>query len=153
MTTVVVSLDKGMRSIGRNEAGHETVFDSTVKGGEPASAASPVQIMLEAAAACSIMDVAGMLRKRHKNVVGLTVEMRGERRDEEPRIFTSVHMIFRLVSPDATKEELDYCIKLSHEKYCTVSNTIKLAGAEITWESDISLEAAMSDVERAGQPI
>lgn len=153
MTTVVVSLDKGMRSIGRTEAGHETVFDTTVQGCGTASAASPVQIMLEAAAACSIMDVAGMLRKRKKNVVGLTVEASGKRRDEEPRIFTSVHMIFRLVSPDATKEELDYCIQLSHEKYCTVSNTIRLAGAEVTWESVISREAAMSDLDRATQSI
>lgn len=153
MTNVVVTLDEGLRSIGRNDAGQETIFDTSIKGGGLGSAASPVQIMLEAAAACSIMDVAAMLRKRQKNVIGLTVEVSGERRDEDPKIFTSMHMIFRLTSPDATKEELDYCIQLSHDKYCTVSNTIKLAGAVITSESHIVSEPSLSDLERADQSL
>ena len=150
---VVVSLDQGVRSIGINELGHEARFDTSVKGGGFASAPSPVEHMLEAAGACMIMDIVPMLQKRKKNVVGLSVELEGERRDEHPRIFTKVHMTMRLTSPDVTQEELDYCISLSDEKYCTITNTLKLAGAAITYESHVNREHALSDVERANQAL
>jgi putative redox protein len=150
---VVVSLDQAVRSIGTSDAGHETTFDTSVKGGGLASAPSPVQIMLEAAGACMIMDIVPMLQKRRKNVVGLTIELEGTRREEHPRIFTKVHMIVRLTSPDVTREELEHCIKLSEEKYCTVSNTLRLAGAEMTHEIQIVREPAISDLERANQTL
>lgn len=146
---VIVTLDEGVRSLGRNEKGHETMFDTTVKGGGLDSAASPMEIMLEAAGACSIMDVVGMLRKRRRTVIGLTIELSGERRDVDPKIFTKVHMKYHLISPDATKEELDYCIHLSEEKYCSVAATLKLAGATLTWESDIERGESVSHLERA----
>lgn len=146
---VIVTLDKGVRSIGRNELGHETTFDTSVKGGGFHSAPSPVEHMLEAAGACMIMDIVPMLQKRKKNVIGMSVELDGTRRDEHPRVFTRVHMIIRLTSPDATKEELDYCIKLSDETYCSVTNTLKLAGATVTYESQINSEVTLSDIERS----
>ena len=150
---VVVSLDKALRSIGTNEAGQEAFFDTSIKGGGLASAPSPVEHMLEAAGACMIMDIVPMLQKRKKNVVGFTVELEGERREEHPRIFTKVHMIIRLTSPDITQDELDYCISLSDEKYCTITNTLKLAGATVTYESIISREPSLSDIERADQSL
>jgi putative redox protein len=95
------------------------------------------------------MDIVPMLQKRKKNVIGMSVELTGTRRDEHPRIFTSVHMMIRLTSPDATKEELDMCIRLSDETYCTITNTIKLAGATVTYDSQVTSEPALSDIERA----
>jgi putative redox protein len=151
--SVTVSLDQGLRSIGRTEKGHETVFDTSVQGGGMDSAASPVDTLLEAAGACSIMDIVGMLRKRQKNVIGLTVEISGERRTEEPRIFTRLHLRFHLISPDATKEEFDYCIRLSEEKYCSVLATLKLAGANITSESMVDPDASVSHSERASMSL
>jgi putative redox protein len=129
------------------------MFDTSVKGGGSASAPSPVEHLLEAAGACMIMDIVPMLQKRRKNVIGLTVELSGERRAEHPKIFTKVHMVFRLASPDATKEELDMCIKLSDETYCTITNTLKLAGASITYESHVASQPALSDLERANQAL
>jgi putative redox protein len=150
---VIVSLDQGIRSIGVNVSGNETIFDTSVKGGGTATAPSPVEHLLQAAGACMIMDIVPMLRKRKKNVIGLTIELEGERRAEHPRIFTSVHMIVRLSSPDATKEELDMCIALSDETYCSVTNTLKLAGASVTYESHVAREPALSDLERANQAL
>ncbi len=150
---VIVSLDQGVRSRGTTEAGHEAMFDTSVKGGGLASAPSPVEHMLQAAGACMIMDIVPMLQKRRKNVIGFSVELEGERREEHPRIFTKVHMIMRLTSPDVTQEELDYSIALSDEKYCTITNTLKLAGATVTYESQISRESSLSDIERAGQSL
>jgi putative redox protein len=151
--TVTVSLDKALRSIGTNDRGFETRFDTSIESGGLASASSPVQILLEAAGACMIMDIVPLLRKRKKNVIGLTIELHGTRRDEHPRIFTHVHMILRLTSPDATSQELEHCIALSEEKYCTVSNTLKLAGARMTHEAHIIRDGALSDLERADQPL
>ncbi|HET6512704.1 MAG TPA: OsmC family protein [Candidatus Kapabacteria bacterium] len=150
---VIVSLDQALRSIGTNEAGQQAIFDTSLKGGGLASAPSPVEHMLEAAGACMIMDIVPMLQKRKRNVIGLSVELAGQRRDEHPRIFTNVHMILRLTSPDVTQEEFDYCIALSDEKYCTITNTLKLAGAIVTYESHISREPALSNIERADQTL
>ena len=43
-------------------------------------------------------------------------------------------MIYTLISPDVEESELERAISLSQEKYCSVSATIKLAGADVTYE-------------------
>jgi putative redox protein len=63
---VNVKYNKNMSFIGENEAGHKTMFDTSSAGGEYQDA-TPMEILLEAAAACSAIDVVSMLNKRKKN--------------------------------------------------------------------------------------
>ncbi|MFN3196749.1 MAG: OsmC family protein [Chlorobiota bacterium] len=133
---VNVRYNKNMSFIGKNETNHETHFDSNAPDADY-EAATPMEILLEAAAACSGIDVVSMLNKRKKTIDSMNIEVEGEKRDEHPKIYTKVHMTYTLKSPDVEPNELERAISLSHEKYCSVSATLKLAGAEVSYDYKI----------------
>lgn len=133
---VNVKYNKKMSFIGKNEKGHVTKFDTSSDGGDYNNA-TPMEILLEAAAACSGLDVVSILNKRQKTITEFNIEVEGEKREEHPKIYTKVFMKYTLTSPDVIESELERAISLSHEKYCSVSATLKGAGAEIKYEYEI----------------
>ena len=80
---------------------------------------SPVQLTLQAVGACSLVDVVIGLKERSFSKVW--VDLVGERREESPRIFTSVHMVYN-IEGDVPQRLVEALVVKSHEKYCTVSN-------------------------------
>ncbi|HYF04076.1 MAG TPA: OsmC family protein [Patescibacteria group bacterium] len=134
-----VKFDGSMSLIGSNELGHETNFDSHVDNNGDDRAATPMEVMLQAVAACSMTDVLIILNKQRKEVGDFIVHINGERANEHPRVFTKVHLSYLLISADATQEELEKAVKLSHDTYCSASNMFKRAGCEITWETAVRL--------------
>ena len=98
---VTLELDRNMRIIGNDGRDHETVFDTSPKVGGENTAASPMEVMLQAMGACSFMDTISILRKKRKHVDNLIMRISGERGEEHPKVFTKVHLAYELVSPDA----------------------------------------------------
>ena len=134
---VRVRLDQALRLIGTNEKGHETFFDTSVRGGGLDSAPSPMETVLEAAGACMTMDIVPILRKQRKTVEGFSVALHAVRAEFEPKVFTLVEMSMRLESPDATIRDLARAIHLSLTKYCSVSAMLRKSGCEITWRATL----------------
>ena len=134
---VSTRLDHDLRFIGRSETGHETAFDTTVAGGGTDSAGSPMEIFLEAASACTSMDVVIILRKKRRTVTALTIDLDGERATTHPKVFVKIHASFKLTSPDATQEELERAIDLSMTTYCSVGGTLRKSGCEVSWDATI----------------
>ena len=134
---VEVKLDRNMRLIGRNELGLETHFDTNPKAGGEDSAATPFEIMLEAMAACSFLDVLVILRKKRLTVDDMIIKVDAERTETHPKVLTKAHLIYELKSPDAQLKDLDRAIELSQTTYCSVSAIVKLSGCDVTWESRI----------------
>lgn len=134
---VSLKLDRNMRIIGTSEKGHETIFDSVPKVGGEDTAATPMEIMLQAMAACSFMDVLSILRKKRKTIDSLTIDIDGERAEEHPKVFTKVVLKYSLKSPDATIEDFNRSIELSQDKYCGASAMFKQSGCEVTYESKL----------------
>src|SRR5579872_3187991 len=93
--------DKALRFVGVNEKGHETMFDTSVKGGGLDSAAGPMEFVLQSAAACTAMDVISILQKKRRTVTAFTIDLDAERAEQHPKVFTKIKMDIRLVSPDA----------------------------------------------------
>jgi len=133
---VTVTLDGGMRFIGRGQDGHEVAMDASLRGGGADSASRPIDVLLFALGGCSGMDVMTILRKMKTEPDSLRIEIDGERAEEHPRPFTKIHLTY-VVGGDVPEENVKRAIGLSLEKYCPVANT--LAGvAEIT--SEIRIE-------------
>jgi putative redox protein len=130
-----IKLEKGMRFVGENEGGLKTYFDSHSQFGGEESAATPMEVMLQSLGSCTVMDVLSMLRKRRKTIDGFNVYLEAERADEHPKVYTSVKLIYELISPDAKIEELDHAVNLSQEKYCGASEMFRKSGCEVTWET------------------
>jgi len=91
---------------------------------------SPMQIFLQMIGACSIVDVVVGLKNREFGEVW--VDLDAERREEYPRSFTKVNMIYH-VEGDVPEKLVRRTIEKSHEKYCSVSNSLS-NDIEITWD-------------------
>jgi putative redox protein len=115
-----------MQLEGKTASGQIVKLDST-----PDKAAaigpSPVELVLQALGGCTAMDIVSILQKMRRTIRSLTVELDAERREEYPRIFTHIHILYILASSDATEHELERAIQLSEEKYCSVSGMLKPA--------------------------
>jgi len=117
-------LGPDMQLEGKTESGQIVKLDST-----PDKAAgigpSPVELVLQALGGCTTMDIVSILQKMRRTITALTLDINADRREEYPRIFTHIQIHFKLVSPDATATELERAIRLSEEKYCSVSGMLR----------------------------
>jgi putative redox protein len=129
-------LVKDHHFIGTDAKGTQTHFDSRADDVFPAGA-SPTASVLEAVCACTAIDVVDILNKKRRTVSDLRISAEAERAETHPRVFTSVHLHFVLKSPDATIEDLNRCIELSQEKYCTVSAIVKRSGCPLSWTAEV----------------
>lgn len=100
---------------------------------------SPMQLLAQAIMGCMAMDVVHILQKGRHDLRGLTVTFDGERSTEHPRRYTKVHLTFR-VKGAASRDTIERAIALSHEKYCSVSNTLR---PDIVFTTSIELEDAV----------
>ena len=91
---------------------------------------SPMQIFLQMIGACSIVDVVVGLKDREFGQVW--VDLDADRREEYPRSFTKVNMTYH-VEGDVPEKLVRRTIEKSHEKYCSVSNSLD-RNIEIVWD-------------------
>ncbi|ACF14958.1 OsmC family protein [Chloroherpeton thalassium ATCC 35110] len=126
-----------MPFIGISERGHVTYYDTSEKHGGTGKHATPMDVLLEAVGACSVFDVVGILTKKRKTITKLNIEIDSVRADEYPKVFTSIHLRYKMQSPDVSQDDLEKAVQLSMDKYCSVSATLKKSGCKVTWETEI----------------
>jgi len=126
----------GMKFAADNHRGHITMFDSNSEGAED-SAATPMEVMLQAVAGCTGIDIVLVMTKKRKTISNFKIEINGKRRDEHPRIFSEIDIKYILESPDATEKDFVRAIELSMDKYCGASAVVKGSGAKVTWSHEL----------------
>lgn len=87
-------------------------------------AMSPMQLLLSGVISCAAVDLVSMVKKRRKTLVEFSGEAEGVRRDEIPKKFTEIHIVFAFVSPDLGEEEAQKLVDLAVEKYCSVAASL-----------------------------
>jgi len=92
---------------------------------ERKSAPTPVELLLVSVAACTAVDVVSILAKKRQDVVDYRVEITGERREENPRSFTKMHIHHIVYGHDVSEQALAHAIELSDTKYCSVAATVR----------------------------
>ena len=127
--TVIHVKDGGF--VARSDSRHWTGFDWSEESGGTDGAPSPVEMVLMALGACSAIDVVSILRKSRTPSEELRVELTAERREEHPRIFTTIHLEFIVRGTGIKPPALERAIKLSEETYCSVAGMLR-GTAEIT---------------------
>ena len=85
-----------------------------------AAAPGPMLALLGAAAACSASDVVMILKKKRVELTKLTIEMAGVRREQEPRRYVSMHLVWHLAGGGLDETKARHAVELSVEKYCSV---------------------------------
>jgi len=133
---MVLDWQGNYRFIARNEKGLSVNFDAPIPNGGEETAVSPMENVLASLAACSSYHVVSILRKKRQDFSDYSVEMIADRRDEPPRIFTSIHLKYIIKGKKISKEAVETAIRLSEEKYCSVGGMLKNA-AKITSSYEI----------------
>ncbi len=87
--------------------------------------ASPVQALAYAAMACMAMDLVHILKKGRHDLKGLSIHFDGERAADYPKRYAAMHLRFD-VTGDIPEDAVERALALSHEKYCSVSNSLRL---------------------------
>ncbi|HEX9635177.1 MAG TPA: OsmC family protein [Candidatus Limnocylindria bacterium] len=88
--------------------------------GEARRGPSPTEVVLTALAACTALDVAGILRKKRQRVIDYQIAVSGEKAEEDPKVYTSIVVEHRVVGA-VEAEALRRSIELSATRYCPVS--------------------------------
>lgn len=115
-----------------NARGLVTHYDA----GDDAKSPSPMDHLLGAIAACSLMDIDIILKKKRLTYANLRAECHGVREERgEATPFVSLKLVF-LVDGDVPAKAFDSAVKLSVEKYCSVGETLKDA-PPIAWEARV----------------
>ncbi len=83
-----------------------------------------MQALAYALMACMAMDVVHILQKGRHDLKALKVHFDGERATEHPRRYTAMNLRFEITG-DVPDEAMTRAIELSHDKYCSVSNSIR----------------------------
>jgi len=104
------------RFVGQATSGHAIVTDA----GAEKTASSPMELVLLALCGCTSSDVVGILRKKREPFTGLEVRAEGERAVGYPAVYTSIHLTYR-VRGEVSKKSMEDAVRLSKEKYCSVS--------------------------------
>ena len=91
----------------------------------------PLELLLLSLAGGSGQTVIDLLRKMEQPVHGLEVQVRGQRRDEHPTIFTRIELEFIVHGTDVDPAVIARAIELSEERFCPVWAMLK-AGTTIT---------------------
>jgi len=104
----------------------------------------PSELLLVSLAACTAYDVANILQKKRKRISQLRVEVEGEQQSTAPWPFTRIHLHYVIAGDGLSERDVAQAIHLSHEKYCSVSATLR-PSVTLTHDYEIVGETGAGD--------
>ncbi|HUA16957.1 MAG TPA: OsmC family protein [Verrucomicrobiae bacterium] len=116
------------RYIGEATSQHAIVMDTAAEK----TAGTPMELVLIALCGCTASDVVGILRKKREPFTGLEVRAEGDRASGYPAVYTAIKLVYR-VSGKVSRKAMEDAVRLSKEKYCSVSAMLEKS-ARITFE-------------------
>jgi putative redox protein len=128
-----VTWTDGERFVGNATSGHALVIDSDRRRN---TAAGPMELVLIGLCACTATDVVSILRKKREPFTGVHVRAEAERATEAPTVYKSIKLIYT-VSGRVSRKAAEDAVRLSEEKYCSVSAMLK-STARITTELSLA---------------
>lgn len=122
--------------VASNELGQSVVMDGTSKDEGFKRAPSPMELLLMGVAGCSSIDVVDIAKKQRQDVVDCITTVEAERADSVPRVFTKIHIHFKVIGRGLREESIAKAVQLSAEKYCSASIMLSKA-AEISHSFEV----------------
>jgi len=128
----------GERFVALASSGHAIVIDSDRQRN---TAPGPMELVLLALCACTATDVVMILSKKREPFTGVEVRAEAERAQHPPAVYTAIKLIYT-VSGEVSAKAVEDAVRLSEEKYCSVSAMLK-STARITTEVHLRSEDAV----------
>jgi len=113
------------RFVGIAGSRHSIVMDaaSTEK-----SASSPMELVLIGLCGCTATDVVSILHKKREPFTALEVHAEADQAHEPPRVYTAIRLVYK-VRGNVSKKAMEDAVRLSKEKYCSVSAMLEKTAA------------------------
>ena len=105
----------GLNFTGENDKG------GTVQLGPKNESIGPMQLLLVGLAGCTGIDIITILEKKRVAPTDFKVKVRGKRADTFPMVYTDIEVEYLLWGDDLKVRDVEQAIKLSEQKYCSVS--------------------------------
>jgi putative redox protein len=114
--------------------GNAMQIDIPVDQGGNSKGMRPMQTVLAALCGCSAVDVVSILKKQKQELTGFKILVDGEREHgKEPSVWETVDLVFELTGNVEPLKGFR-AVKLSVDKYCSVAETVRRAGAKINFK-------------------
>src|SRR5215468_11852101 len=111
--------------VAETESGHAILVDGAPEAGGRNLGPRTMELVLAGTAACTAFDVVWILKKARQPIATCVVEANAERAAEDPKVFTRIHLVYRVTGKGLKRAQVERAVKLSKEKYC--SATLMLA--------------------------
>jgi len=129
MVTANVQWTDGQRFTGISSSGHALVIDADR---ERNTAPGPMDLVLIGLCSCTATDIVSILRKKREPFTSVEVQAEAERAKTPPTVYETIKLVYR-VSANVSRKAMEDAVRLSHEKYCSVSAMLEKT-AKITRE-------------------
>ena len=126
-----------MTFVGESGSGHSIVMDGAVDSGGRNLAARPMEMVLMGMGGCTAFDVVMILQKSRQPINDCIVELTADRSDEMPKVFTKIHVHYKVIGEGLSEKQVKKAVDLTAEKYCSVSIMLA-ATVEITHDFEIT---------------
>lgn len=107
----------GERFLTQASSGHALVVDSDRTRN---TAAGPMELVLIGLCTCTATDVVSILHKKREPFTSLRVRAEAERAKDPPTVYERIKLIYT-VGGKVQKKAMEDAVRLSEEKYCSVS--------------------------------
>ena len=115
-----------------DDNGHLTRIDGSPEIGGKEFGSRPMHLLLKGLAGCAGIDVLLILKKQKQEVNGFKIIINAEREAVDHfSLWRNIEMTFH-VSGHVERGKVERAVELSLNKYCSVAETLRRAGAEIT---------------------
>ena len=130
---VKVKLVEGVTWVVSGPSGHGVVIDGSPEIGGRNLGMRPMEMVLAGLGGCTAMDVISILRKQRQAVTDCQIDLKAQRADSPPKVFTQIHLHYRIYGRQLKDAAVNRAVTLSMDNYCSVSKMLK-GTAEITYE-------------------
>ncbi len=121
MPQISVSWLEDKTFVGTDSRHHSVVLS----GDDPPRGVSPSEMLLVGLAACTAYDVVEILTKKRLQLQHLEIIADGQRDDQPPWPYRTIHLEYRLKGEGLTEKAVAQAIELSEQKYCSVAATVR----------------------------
>jgi putative redox protein len=128
---IVLKQVEGITFVAKGNSSHWVAMDGSTELGGNLAGSTPKELLLMALAGCTASDVVPILKKKRTPLQKLEIYVKGNEREQHPRIFTDIHVEYVFYGEGLKSEDIERAIELSTTKYCSVS-AILAASAPIT---------------------
>jgi putative redox protein len=134
MAEAMVKWLEEKRFVGVDSTDHGIVIASPGEDGR--IGVKPSDLLLLALGSCTAYDVVSILQKKRQPLTGLEVRVSGNQQADPPWTFERFHVHYVVKGRGLSEKAVADAIRLSEEKYCSVSATLRL-GATVTHDYEI----------------